>query len=136
MLHCNLLSKGSNPTSLRQQPVEIERDQNDFAIDYISDVKVNKWPSRRGLYLQLLICRVVIMLLNGCYWNTWMSVINFPCLSHQMFGHTFPQTRAYVQFKTRHPTRDVDLNEQFNIESGLKWGVLWGRDLVLLLSSL
>ena len=51
VFHCDLFSKASNSTSLRHRPVEIESDHNEYAIDFISDAKVNNWPNRRGLYL-------------------------------------------------------------------------------------
>jgi len=54
VFHCDLRSKASNSTPLRLQPVEIESDHNEYAIDFISDAKVNSWPCRRGLYLQFL----------------------------------------------------------------------------------
>ena len=40
--------------TLRHQLVGIERDHNEYAIDYISDVKLDNWPNRRGLDLQSL----------------------------------------------------------------------------------
>ena len=54
VLHFDLLSKASNLTTLRHQPVQIEIDHNENAIDYISDAKVDHWPNSRGLYLQFL----------------------------------------------------------------------------------
>jgi hypothetical protein len=40
VFHCDLISKASSSTHLRHQPTEIEFDHNEFAIDYISDAKV------------------------------------------------------------------------------------------------
>ena len=54
VFHCDLLSKETNSTPLRHQPAEIEDDHNEYAIDFISDAKVENWPNRRGLYLQFL----------------------------------------------------------------------------------
>ncbi len=54
MFHRDLLSKASNPTPLRHRPAEIESDHNEYAIDFISDVKVDNWPSHRGPYLKFL----------------------------------------------------------------------------------
>jgi hypothetical protein len=39
VVHCDLLSKASNSKPLRHQPVEIESDHNEYAIDFISDAK-------------------------------------------------------------------------------------------------
>ena len=52
VFHCDLLIKASNSTLLRHQPAEIQSDHNEYAVDYISDAKVDNWPNRRGLYLQ------------------------------------------------------------------------------------
>ena len=54
VFYCDLLTKASNSTPLRHQPAEIESDHNEYAIDYISDVKIGTWPNRRGPYLQFL----------------------------------------------------------------------------------
>jgi len=52
--HCDLLSKSSNSTPLRNQPAKIESDHNEYAIDFISDAKVDNWQNRRSPYLQFL----------------------------------------------------------------------------------
>jgi hypothetical protein len=51
VFHCDLLSKASASTLLRHRPAEIKSDHNEYAIDFISNAKVDNWPSRRGLYL-------------------------------------------------------------------------------------
>ena len=52
--HCYLLSKSSNSSPLRHRPVGIESGHNEYAIDFISDVKAENWPNRRGLYFRFL----------------------------------------------------------------------------------
>ena len=52
VFHRDLLSKATNSTPSRHQPAEIERDHNEYAIDFISDAKVDNWPNLCGLYLQ------------------------------------------------------------------------------------
>ena len=54
MFHCDLLSKASNSTPLRHALAKIISDHNENAIDFISDVKIDSWTTRRGLYLQFL----------------------------------------------------------------------------------
>jgi hypothetical protein len=66
VFHCDLLSKASNSTPLRHRPAEIESDHNEYAIDFISNVKVDNWPNHRGLYLQFLTHFV------GCDVPEWM----------------------------------------------------------------
>ncbi len=41
VFHCDLLSKASISIPLRHQPVEIESDHNEYAIDYILDAEVD-----------------------------------------------------------------------------------------------
>ena len=52
MFHCDLLPHATSSTSLRPYQVEIEGDQKEYARDFISYVKINNWPRRRGPYLQ------------------------------------------------------------------------------------
>jgi hypothetical protein len=54
VFQCDLLSKAFNSTPLRHQPVETESDQTEYAIDFISDDKVDNLPNRRGFYLHFL----------------------------------------------------------------------------------
>ena len=54
VFHCDLLSHATSTTSLRPHPSEIEGDHDEYAIDYIFDVKFDIWPRRKGLYLQYL----------------------------------------------------------------------------------
>jgi hypothetical protein len=39
---------------LRPHQAKIECDHEEYAIDYISDVKIDNWPRSRGPYLQFL----------------------------------------------------------------------------------
>jgi hypothetical protein len=52
--HCDMLSHASSSTSLRPHETVIEGDHEEYAVDYISDVKIDNWPRRRGSYLQFL----------------------------------------------------------------------------------
>ena len=54
MFHCDLLSHAASSTSLRPHTAEIEGDHEEYAIDYISDIKIDNWPRWRGHYLQFL----------------------------------------------------------------------------------
>jgi hypothetical protein len=54
MFHCDLLSHTTITTSLRSHQAEIEGDMEEYAINYIDDVKLDNWPRRRGPYLQFL----------------------------------------------------------------------------------
>ena len=54
MFHCDLLSHASSSTSLRSHQAEIESGHEEYAVDFISYVKIDNWPRRRGPYLQFL----------------------------------------------------------------------------------
>ena len=54
VFHCDLLFLASSSSSLRPHQAEIEGDHEEYAVDYISDVKIDNWPRRRGPYLQFL----------------------------------------------------------------------------------
>jgi hypothetical protein len=111
VFHCDLISKASNSTPLRHQPAEIEIDHNEYAIDYISNVKIGTWPNRRGPYIQFLTHYV------GYNVPEWMSLEQVDdCeqltvfLSSDVWAQ-FSQTQPCVQFKVKHPARDVDLQK-------------------------
>ncbi len=106
-----MISKASNSTPLRHRQAEIESDHNEYAIVFISDAKVDNWPNRRGLNLQLLTHFVGYDVLE------WMLLDQaddceklFVFLSSNVWAH-FSQTQSYIQFETRHPARDVDLQK-------------------------
>jgi hypothetical protein len=54
VLHCDLLSHASSATSLRHHHTKIEGDHEEYASDFISDVKIDNWTRRKVPYLQLL----------------------------------------------------------------------------------
>ena len=111
MFHSDLLSKASNCPPLRHQPAENESDHSAYAIDYISDVKIGKWPNRRGPYLQFLTHFVGY---NVPEYMLLEQVDDFEHLSVFLSSDVcarFSQIQPYVQFKIRHPARDVDLHK-------------------------
>ena len=127
VFHCDLFSKASTSTPLRHRPAKIESDHTKYAIDFISDVKVDNWPNRLCLYLQFLAHFV------GYDIPEWMlleQVDNCKQLSVFLSSHVwaqYSQTQSYMQFKTRHLARDVDLQKMNNHHLSLKGGVsLWG----------
>ena len=54
VFQCDLLSRASSSTSLRPHQGEIEIDQKEYSVDYISDAKIDNWPRMKGPYLQFL----------------------------------------------------------------------------------
>ena len=83
MFQCDLLSHASSSTSLRPYRAEIERDHEEYAVDYISDVNIDNWPKRRGPYLHFLTHFVSFDILDCCCLSKLMIVNN--C---QSFGET------------------------------------------------
>ena len=53
LFHCDVLSYASSATSLRHHHAKIERDHEKYAIDFISDVKIDNYPRRKDYYLQV-----------------------------------------------------------------------------------
>ena len=97
MFHCDLFSKASISTPLRHRLAKIESDHNEYAIDFIPDAKVDNWPSRRGLYLQILTHFV------GYYVPGWMLleqvdmiVNNYLFFIIRCLGSIFPNTILYT----------------------------------------
>ena len=111
VFHRDLLSKASNSTSLRHQSAEIESEHIEYAIDYISDVKIGNRPNRRGPYLQFLTHYV------GYTVPEWMlleQVDNCEPLSVFLSSDVwarFSQTQPYVHFKNKHRARDLFLQK-------------------------
>ena len=101
MFHqCVLLSKGSNSTPLLHQPIEIESDHNEYAIDYISNVEVDNWPNWRGLYVQFLTHFIGY---DVPEWMLFEKVDDCEHLSVFLSSDVwaqFSETQAYVQFTT------------------------------------
>jgi hypothetical protein len=48
-----VLSYASSATSLRHHHAKIEGDHEKYAIDFISDVKIDNYPRRKDYYLQV-----------------------------------------------------------------------------------
>ena len=54
VFHCDFLSHALSSTTMRLHRAEIEGDHEDYEVNYISDVKIDNLPRRRGPYLQFL----------------------------------------------------------------------------------
>ncbi len=54
VFHCDLLSHATTSTSLRPHQAGIEGDHEEYAFDFISDVKIDNLTRRRDPYLQFL----------------------------------------------------------------------------------
>ena len=127
LFHCDLLSKAYSSTPLRHQFVEIESDHNEYAIDYISDAKVDNRPNRRGFYVQFLAH------FAGYDVPEWVLLEQVDdCEQLSMFLSSyiwaqFSQTQPYIQFNTRYAARDANLHKWHIIDFSLKGRVLWGE---------
>jgi len=54
VFHCDLSSHATSSTSLRPHRAEIKGDHEEYAVDFISDVRIDISPRRRGPYLHFL----------------------------------------------------------------------------------
>ncbi len=90
----------STSTPLRHKPIEIESDNNEYAIDFISDAKVDNWPYRRGPYPQFLTHFVGYDVLEWMLLeHVDMIVNNYLCFSLQMRGQIFPNYNPMFNLK-------------------------------------
>ena len=111
VFHCDLLSHATSSTSLRPHPAEIEGDQEEYAIDFISDVKIDHWPRRRGPYLQFLTHFVNFdipewMLLEQVDECEQLSVF-LNCEKWKVFS----QGKDYLEFISKYPVRNINVHK-------------------------
>ena len=111
MFHCDLLSKAYKSTPLRHRPPKIESAHNEYALDFISDAKIDNWPYRRGLYLQFLTHFVGCDILEVMLIELVDDCVHLSLFLSSNVWARFSQTQAYMKFKTRHLARDVDLHK-------------------------
>jgi hypothetical protein len=92
---------------LRPHQAGIERDHEEYASDYISDVKIDNWPRRRGLYLQFLTHFVSFDILE---WLLLEQVDDSKQLSFFLSSekwNTFSEGKYYLDFANKFPMRTV-----------------------------
>ena len=51
MFHIDVLKPAESDTPLRVLPADAADDDTDYVVDIIVEVKLDKWPRRRGLYV-------------------------------------------------------------------------------------
>ena len=105
--HCDLLSLASSSTSVRPHQVEIEGDHEEYAIGFISDVKIDNWPRRRGPYLQFLTHFVAfdipeLLLLEQVYDCEQLSIF----IASEKWN-IFSKVKEYLDFANKFPMRTV-----------------------------
>ncbi len=111
MVYCDLLSHASTSTSLRPHKAEIEGDHEDYAADLIVDVKIDKWPRRRGPYLQLLTHFVSFDILE------WLVLEQVDDCEHMSIfldnekWNNFSKGKGYLDFADKFPMRKVIVNK-------------------------
>jgi len=109
--HCVLLSHASSSTSLRPHQAEIEGDHEEYAIDYISDVKIDNWPRRRGPYLQFW---TVFVSFDIREWLLLEQVDDCEQLSIFLGNekwNTFPKGKDYFDFVNKFPMSNFIVNK-------------------------
>ncbi len=96
-----LLSHASSSTLLRPHHAEIEGGHEEYALDYISDVKIDNWPRRRGPYLQFLTHFVSFDILESLLLeqvDDCEQLLNF--LGSEKWNH-FSKGKYYLDFRNK-----------------------------------
>jgi hypothetical protein len=107
VFHCDLLSHATSSTSLRPHQAEIEGDHEEYAVDFISDVKIDNWPRRRGPYLHFFTHFVSFDFLE------WMLLEQVDdCEQLSIFlntekWHVFSLHKDYLEFVAKYPMRNM-----------------------------
>jgi hypothetical protein len=107
VFHCDLLSHATSSTSLRPHQAEIEGGNEEYAVDFISDVKTDNLPRRRSPYLQLLTHFVSFDILE------WMLLEQVDdCEQLSIFLNTerwnvFSLGKDYFQFVAKYLMRNI-----------------------------
>jgi len=107
VFHCDLLSHASSSTSLRPHQAEIEGAHEEYAVDYIYDVKIDNWPKRRGFYLHFLTHFVSFDIIE---WLLLKQVDDCEQLSIFLGSekwNKFSKGKDYLDFANKFPTRKV-----------------------------
>ena len=111
VFHCDLLSQSTTTTSLRPHQAEIEGDMEEYAINYIDDVKLDTWPRRRGLYLQFL---TYFINFDTLEWMLLEQVDDCEELSKFLSSEkwtNFSLGEVYLDFVSKYPKRIVILDK-------------------------
>jgi hypothetical protein len=111
VFHCDLLSQSTTTTSLRPHQAEIEGDMEEYAINYIDDVKLDTWPRRRGLYLQFL---TYFINFDTPEWMLLEQVDDCEELSKFLSSEkwtNFSLGKVYLDFVSKYPKRIVILDK-------------------------
>jgi hypothetical protein len=109
--HCDLLSRATSFTSLRPHQAEIEGGHDENVVDFISDVKIINWPSRRVPYLQFLTHFVSFDI------HEWMLLEQVDdCEQLSIFLNTekwtvFSLGKKYLEFFAKYPMRNIGVHK-------------------------
>ena len=107
MFHCDLLFRATSSTSLRPHQTEIEGDHEEYAVGFISDVKIDNWPRKRGSYLQLM-TRCVFFYIPE--WMLLEQVDDCEQLSTFLSSEKlnfFSLGKDYFEFVAKYPMRNI-----------------------------
>jgi hypothetical protein len=101
------LSHATSSTSLRPHQAEIGGDHEEYDVDFISDVKIDNWPRKRGPYLQFLTHFVSFDI------PEWMLLEQVDdCEQLSIFLNTekwniFSLGKDYLEFVAKYPMRNI-----------------------------
>ena len=107
VFHCALLSHATSSTPLRPHRDEIEADYEEYAVDLISDVRIDNWPGCRGPHLHFFTHFVPfdipeLMLLEQVDDSEKLSIF----LSNEQWS-VFSLGKDFFEFVAKYPMRNV-----------------------------
>jgi hypothetical protein len=106
LFHCDLLSHATSSTCLRPHQEEIEGGHEEYAGDFISDVKIDNWP-RRGPYLQFLTHFVSINILEWMLLEQVDDCEQLSIVLNTKKWNVFALVKDYLEFIAKYPMRNI-----------------------------
>ena len=104
---CDLLSRATFCTSFRPYQAEIKGDHEEYVVDFISGVKIDYWPRRRGPFLQ---CFPHFVSFDIPEWMLLEQVDDceqLPIFLSSDKWNGFSLDKSYLDFFAKYPIRNI-----------------------------
>ncbi len=112
VFHCDLSFHASTSTPLRPHQAKNEGDHEEYAVDFIDDVKIDNGPRRRGPYLQFLTRFVSFDMPEWLLLEQVDDCEHLPIFLDREKWNNFSQGKDYLDFADKCPMRKVILNKK------------------------
>jgi hypothetical protein len=96
---------------LRPHHAEIKGDHEEYAFDYDSDVKIDNWPRRKGLYLPFLTHFVSFDILEWLFLEQVDDCEKLSVFVGIEKWNTFSKGKDYLDFANKFPMRKVNVDK-------------------------